>query len=52
VDQTDSDHRAYLSRIVGGGLFDASGNLIGITTFMLRDTQALNFAIATEEFWH
>lgn len=36
----------------GGGLFDASGNLIGITTFMLRDTQALNFAIAAEEFWH
>ena len=36
----------------GGGLFDASGNLIGITTFMLRDTQALNFAIAAQEFWH
>src|SRR5207244_8314982 len=36
----------------GGGLFDASGNLLGITAFMLRDTQALNFAIAAEEFWH
>jgi S1-C subfamily serine protease len=35
----------------GGGLFDASGNLIGITTFMLRDTQSLNFAIAAQEFW-
>lgn len=34
----------------GGGLFDAKGNLLGITTFMLRDTQALNFAIAAEEF--
>ncbi|PWR19568.1 serine protease [Zavarzinia compransoris] len=34
----------------GGGLFDARGNLLGITTFMLRDTQALNFAIAAEEF--
>ncbi|MFA5121350.1 trypsin-like peptidase domain-containing protein [Zavarzinia sp.] len=34
----------------GGGLFDARGNLIGITTFMLRDTQNLNFAIAAEEF--
>lgn len=34
----------------GGGLFDASGNMIGITTFLLRDAQALNFAIAVEEF--
>ncbi|MCF4167233.1 serine protease [Zavarzinia compransoris] len=34
----------------GGGLFDNRGNLLGITTFMLRDTQALNFAIAAEEF--
>lgn len=34
----------------GGGLFDASGNAIGITTFLLRDAQALNFAIAVEEF--
>ena len=35
----------------GGGLFDESGNLIGITTFMLRDAQALNFAIAAQEYW-
>jgi peptidoglycan hydrolase-like protein with peptidoglycan-binding domain len=34
----------------GGGLFDAQGNLIGITTFMLRDSQNLNFAIAAEEY--
>lgn len=34
----------------GGGLFDARGNLLGITTFMLKDTQNLNFAIAAEEF--
>ena len=35
----------------GGGLFDASGNLVGVTTFMLRDAQALNFAIAAAEYW-
>jgi S1-C subfamily serine protease len=35
----------------GGGLFDESGNLIGITTFMLRDSEALNFAIAAEDYW-
>jgi hypothetical protein len=29
----------------GGGLFDAQGRLIGITTFMLRDAQNLNFAL-------
>lgn len=34
----------------GVGLFDAQGNLIGITTFMLKDAQNLNFAIAAEEF--
>lgn len=34
----------------GGGLFDAQGNLVGITTFMLKDSQNLNFAIAAEEF--
>lgn len=34
----------------GGGLFDAQGNLIGITTFMFKDSQNLNFAIAAEEF--
>jgi len=35
----------------GGGLFDDAGNLIGITAFMLQDSQALNFAIPAEEFW-
>jgi S1-C subfamily serine protease len=35
----------------GGGLFDKSGNLIGITTFILRDSQGLNFAIAAEDFF-
>lgn len=34
----------------GGGLFDAQGNLIGITTFMIRDAQNINFAIAAEEY--
>lgn len=34
----------------GGGLFDSAGRLVGITTFMLRDAQSLNFAIAVEEF--
>lgn len=29
----------------GGGLFDTSGRLIGITTMMRRDSQNLNFAI-------
>jgi serine protease Do len=35
----------------GGGLFDDRGNLIGITTFTVRDSQNLNFAIAASEFW-
>lgn len=34
----------------GGGLFDSMGNLIGITTYILRDSQNLNFAIAIDEF--
>jgi len=29
----------------GGGLFDAQGRLIGITTFAIRDSQNLNFAL-------
>jgi hypothetical protein len=29
----------------GGGLFDARGRLIGITTFMIRDAQNVNFAL-------
>jgi hypothetical protein len=35
----------------GGALFDEAGNLVGITTFMLKESQALNFAIAAEDFW-
>jgi hypothetical protein len=34
----------------GGGLFDEYGNLLGVTTMTLRDSQSLNFAIAIEEF--
>lgn len=34
----------------GGGLFDAYGNLIGITTFVLKGGQNLNFAIAAEDY--
>ena len=34
----------------GGGLFDTQGSLVGITTFMLKDSQNLNFAIAAEEY--
>ena len=36
---------------LGGGLFDQSGNLIGITTFMVSEGQSLNFAIATEDYF-
>ncbi len=39
----------------GGGLFDARGNLVGITTMVLigRDghNQSLNFAIPADSFW-
>lgn len=35
----------------GGGLFDSRGNLIGITTLFLRESQNVNFAISAEEFW-
>lgn len=35
----------------GGGLFDRSGNLIGITSFLLQSGQQLNFAVAAESFW-
>jgi S1-C subfamily serine protease len=34
----------------GGGLFDQFGNLIGITTFKITDSDGLNFAIAIENF--
>lgn len=34
----------------GGGLFDQYGNLVGITTLEISDSQSLNFAIAIDEF--
>ena len=34
----------------GGGLFDAQGQLLGITTFYFAGGQNLNFAVAGEEF--
>lgn len=34
----------------GGGLFDVSANLIGITTFKITDGENLNFAISVDEF--
>ena len=35
----------------GGGLFDDRGNLIGIVIFTIKDSQNLNFAIASSQFW-
>jgi TPR repeat protein len=35
----------------GGGLFDAQGRLIGITTRGIKEEGFLNFAVATDEFW-
>lgn len=35
----------------GGGLFDARGNLLGITSFTMAKSQSLNFAIPAEDFW-
>jgi S1-C subfamily serine protease len=35
----------------GGGLFDKSGNLVGITTFKLQESEGLNFAIAAEDYF-
>ena len=32
----------------GGGLFDAQGQLVGITTMYVKDGQALNFAVPAE----
>ena len=34
----------------GGGLFDGTGRLIGITTWTRKDSQNLNFAIAADAF--
>ncbi len=35
----------------GGGLFDAYGNLIGITTAYAKEGQNINLAIAASDFW-
>jgi hypothetical protein len=35
----------------GGGLFDAQGNLVGITTMISATIPNLNFSIAAEDFW-
>jgi S1-C subfamily serine protease len=35
----------------GGGLFDDRGNLVGITTLTLSNSQNLNFAVPAEDFW-
>jgi S1-C subfamily serine protease len=35
----------------GGGVFDDRGNLIGVITFTIPDSQNLNFAIAASQFW-
>jgi S1-C subfamily serine protease len=35
----------------GGALVDSQGSLIGITTFLLKDSQNLNFAISAGEYW-
>ncbi|EEB78049.1 hypothetical protein GPB2148_2681 [marine gamma proteobacterium HTCC2148] len=45
--QTDA---AISSGSSGGGLFDRSGYLMGITTFTIAEGQSLNFAIAIDEF--
>lgn len=34
----------------GGGLFDEFGQVIGITTFLLKDSQNINFALPVELF--
>jgi hypothetical protein len=33
----------------GGGLFDSSGSLVGITTWHYKDSQSLNFAVSVNE---
>jgi serine protease Do len=35
----------------GGGVFDDRGNLIGVTSFTVPDSQSLNFAISASQFW-
>ena len=35
----------------GGGVFDDRGNLIGVTSFTVADSQSLNFAISASQYW-
>ncbi len=35
----------------GGGIFDKYGNLIGISTFQLKDSQNMNFSISVEDYF-
>jgi hypothetical protein len=35
----------------GGGLFDANGNLVGVTTAINAQVPSQSFAIAAEDFW-
>ena len=35
----------------GGGVFDDRGNLIGVITFTIPNSQNLNFALAASQFW-
>jgi serine protease Do len=35
----------------GGGLFDAHGNLVAVTSYSLKGAQGINFAIPAEDFW-
>ena len=34
----------------GGGVFDRFGNLVGVTSFFLNEAQAINFAIAIDDY--
>ena len=56
--RTSEDEIAYIQITApvsagssGGGLFDDCGNLIGVTSFTIKDAQNLNFAIAASQFW-
>lgn len=35
----------------GGGIFDKYGNLIGISTFQLKDSQNMNFSISVDDYF-
>lgn len=54
--RTDGKHRLILTNApipqssAGGGLFDSSGRLVGVTTFTLTTMQNMNFAIAAEDW--